>query len=961
MRPAAARSASRTRMVITAATRPTASSSRNHGGYRHYMSLLCLVTLSSILLFVACYRSGTGVAVIRMSVPNETTQQLTRRIGEGGGRVAQRSVSSLQPRQVEDDAVAGVQARSWNEAGEAKSSRQMLADWWMSHPDAPLGLSCDPSSRRTTAAFDNNSGSSNSISNNDARSEKATYMGLSVPPPLFQPRTPARPLPDTERVDVAMVVTFVPFQLNKVVDLISTHWAKHPPCNADTPSQSVDLIFFTESRASDAVRDTLKYYIAELGGTNSNRSGNATATSCFNSPEPIFLSLNDGDAEPKLSHLEGAAYSFFSLFELLESKYRSFFLAEPDVAPVQSDWARALVEHSRKVGCDDGAWQLGSIPLVADVEAGMLRDRVDYHINGNALYVLGCQGFEDYKCRMQTHFVPKDECSNVAGCGTHEAYEGGYDHALYRYRMHPDNYEYSRLVMHRFFYSSFIQNRGEALYRSEVAVKEEPSTYFIHSKSIYNDPAATVLKEVIVSALRRDICIEEKDDDAARKELQSIYNQLRIRNYDKTDALRHMCGAAEDGKFGSIKPVQNICGGYIPQTEGGMEEGHAKRRENFIIAVVGGQLDLIECEVSAVAAAGGIIRVLNDGADLDAVDAVLCMSLETCKSALANGHRPVIVYASALLRELPRQDGGNNRLRQGDNDAHSRENLMEWLKNIKGGSEAMQPAAAVLVYSILDQEYILYNCGLNTRLLERRCGYNDDVKLCDTGWDSLLPAFRSPSRNDIIIVTPLLNTSLADSIVIDALKHSPNGLHLTCTHKIHAQYDARNVLCHHAVVLIPTLSIATREIDGFNKLYRMNVPIFCPSLRLFEKWHDTYELNVHVGSDSSSKALEAAENISLSNDGGPPSPQILTHQSRSTDAWENAFNQWAPKLDVYRHDHVTYFDSWDHFFQLYAEMKGNGSLDAISRSMLKANSIHRTDIIDAWKVALKRLLEGSVI
>uniref|UniRef100_A0A7S0FIT6 Uncharacterized protein n=1 Tax=Minutocellus polymorphus TaxID=265543 RepID=A0A7S0FIT6_9STRA len=244
----------------------------------------------------------------------------------------------------------------------------------------------------------------------------------------------------------------------------------------------------------------------------------------------------------------------------MESKYKSFLLAEPDVVPVQAGFLPALVEQSQRLGCaEDGLWQIGSPPLVADVEAGMLRERVDYHLNGNALYVLGCQGFEDYKCRVQTFYFPKDECAKAAGCGTHEAYEGGYDHSLYRFRMHPDNYEYSRLILNRFAYSSFVQNRGEAIYDPGEVARDSQSTYFVHSKSVYVHPAATLLKEAIVSTLRRDVC-DDADNLQSRQELTEIYWKLKGGEYDKAHAIRHLCRATnEKGVFGDARAIANVC------------------------------------------------------------------------------------------------------------------------------------------------------------------------------------------------------------------------------------------------------------------------------------------------------------------------------------------------------------------------------------------------------------------
>ena len=460
------------------------------------------------------------------------------RKGNGGGGARPAAVGSAA-------SASGVDGQDAANVKKATNSRQQLVEWWQSHPSAPLGISCDPTSKLLADA-------------NDASASTGTSMGLPIPPPLFRARSPAQ-IPSTngggddERIQVAMVVPFVPFQLPKIVHLLSKFWSQHPPCLPGTPKQSADLVFFTESKVSNDVKETIMHHFNILGQMNN-------ATSCFhNAKEPVFLSL--ANVDPELSHLEGAASAFFSLFELLETEYRTFFLAEPDVVPVQGGFVPALVAHSQKAGCeDDDLWQVGSPPLVADVEAGMLRERVDYHMNGNALYALGCKGFEDYKCRVQTFYFPKDECSKVAGCGSHEAYEGGYDHSLYRFRIHPDNYEYSRLVLNRFAYSNFVQNRGEAIYDPNEVVKDSKSTYFVHSKSVYIHPAATLLKEAVVSTLRRDVCVDD-DSIQAKRELEVIFRKLKEEEYDKADAVRHICQASKNGVFVGVGTIESVCDG----------------------------------------------------------------------------------------------------------------------------------------------------------------------------------------------------------------------------------------------------------------------------------------------------------------------------------------------------------------------------------------------------------------
>ena len=124
--------------------------------------------------------------------------------------------------------------------------------------------------------------------------------------------------------------------------------------------------------------------------------------------------------------------------------------------------------------------------------------------------------------------------------------------------MHPENCEYGRLVLNRFAYSTFVQNRGEAIYESEEVVRDSKSTYFVHSKSVYLHTAATILKEAVVGTLRRDICVDD-DTSQAKEELEGIFHKLKEGEYKKVDAITHLCWASNNGVLGDVKAIASVC------------------------------------------------------------------------------------------------------------------------------------------------------------------------------------------------------------------------------------------------------------------------------------------------------------------------------------------------------------------------------------------------------------------
>lgn len=64
------------------------------------------------------------------------------------------------------------------------------------------------------------------------------------------------------------------------------------------------------------------------------------------------LTKSGWEAVRRLSHLEGAAYTFCYLSVLLEGTCATFFLAEPDTAPFQRNFLLVLLKHSEGVSCE---------------------------------------------------------------------------------------------------------------------------------------------------------------------------------------------------------------------------------------------------------------------------------------------------------------------------------------------------------------------------------------------------------------------------------------------------------------------------------------------------------------------------------------------------------------------------------------------------------------------------------
>jgi len=180
------------------------------------------------------------------------------------------------------------------------------------------------------------------------------------------------------------------------------------------------------------------------------------------------------------------------------------FQMETDVQPIRAGWADELLAEARRnqqSAQGNRWWQLGSAAQCQPVQ-GRLDVRNDLHINGNSLWSLMDDALWDYLERTK-RFLPAGQHSGVAGCGTGAWAEVGVDHAMYRFRVHPLNWEYARTVLHKFQYTQLILNKCEDRYEPVVIRQSHRHTYLVHSKSVFLAAADLVAREATVQSINQ--------------------------------------------------------------------------------------------------------------------------------------------------------------------------------------------------------------------------------------------------------------------------------------------------------------------------------------------------------------------------------------------------------------------------------------------------------------------------
>jgi len=126
----------------------------------------------------------------------------------------------------------------------------------------------------------------------------------------------------------------------------------------------------------------------------------------------------------------------------------------------------------------------------------------------------------------------------------------------------------------------------------------------------------------------------------------------------------------------------------------------------------------------------------------------------------------------------------------------------------------------------------------------------------------------------------------------------------------------------------------------FFEMYRMNIPLFAPSLSLLVSWEQRHAV--------------MAERIYWSHTPRPARYSNVTSLNPNTRKNFRAMRHWLALSDLYTFPHVTLFDSWEHLLQLLRST----DLQAISDRMARANRRQLRQLRAAWRRLFLRMFGG---
>ncbi|XP_013407498.1 uncharacterized protein LOC106171609 isoform X2 [Lingula anatina] len=240
---------------------------------------------------------------------------------------------------------------------------------------------------------------------------------------------------------------------------------------------------------------------------------------------------------------------------------------------------------------------------------------------------------------------------------------------------------------------------------------------------------------------------------------------------------------------------------------------------------------------------------------------------------------------------------------------------------------ANDPTNVIAATSKYDVEYMKYFLGTEALLLEPSCAYlkykyNPKKNQFLLG-PILSDEFRSFFRQE-------LNFAMNKTKVNVEIEYMPySSLFKAGSHRRISEYKG--------IIHIPFDVTSMYQTEQ----YRMNIPLFFPSLDLLIKWHLKYQLlqqRTLAGQEGRSAKASAI-------------PGVMDVPDPNDDTYDVALRHWLQYADYYQWPYVILFESLDDLVEKLERV----DLAETSREMMTYNTYLKEQLLDKWKRVLTRL------
>jgi hypothetical protein len=228
-----------------------------------------------------------------------------------------------------------------------------------------------------------------------------------------------------------------------------------------------------------------------------------------------------------------------------------------------------------------------------------------------------------------------------------------------------------------------------------------------------------------------------------------------------------------------------------------------------------------------------------------------------------------------------------------------------------------------------DAEYIRYFTGIKVIILPSLCTYTNV---------SYTPEIQKP-----FLIAPVHQVGFRAEFTLNLtnalqrLKASVNVSHLREVYK--DRYEYAQLVQHPGIIYVPYQV----SLMSLFEQYRMNIPLFFPSLDLLTEWHYTYHVVRERTWGGVFAKLTNSSMISGVLNSDIPDP--------NNEFDRNAIRYWLQFSDFYQWPHIIYFHSTDDL----AMKLINTNLTEVSRNMKIHNANLTKSLHEQWRQILERI------
>ncbi|CAH1799032.1 unnamed protein product [Owenia fusiformis] len=305
-------------------------------------------------------------------------------------------------------------------------------------------------------------------------------------------------------------------------------------------------------------------------------------------------------------------------------------------------------------------------------------------------------------------------------------------------------------------------------------------------------------------------------------------------------------------------------------------------------------------------------KAYKDDPEMEKVDAFVCYHPSSMCEIFMPFNKSIIVVPSTRY-EMGR---------------HSKERWEAWNVNLKRISD--QPQNTIGANNQYDLEYVRYFTGITPTLLPSFCGYVEDK------YNPTRPGF---------LLSPIHKAGF-QNIFLGGFNKAKEELHsnvsLTPLRELYGHYKYSDLASHQGIVHVPYQV----SVMSLFEQYRMNIPLFYPSLDLLASWQLTDNV---LNERTWSSVFGSIPDKSVI-------PGVLDNvPDPNNDKNLEAIKYWLKFSDFYQWPHIVYFDSYKNLIE---KLKST-DLRKVSDGMRKYNEKVKTDLTDRWQSILQKTRKFS--